>query len=87
MTRQKKLAGILDTSLATPKKLPCERFPNNRSAVYFVAGRGPKGVAARRPTVGEENELLGSGGKEDRRKGVRQPTSASRRPNGRRRRK
>lgn len=41
VTRGKKRPGILDTSLATLKELPCERFPNNRSAVYFEVGRGP----------------------------------------------
>lgn len=36
--------SILDTSLAALKELPCERFPNNRSAVYFEVGRGPTGL-------------------------------------------
>ena len=39
--RERERERILDTSLATVKELPCERFPNNRSAVYFEFGRGP----------------------------------------------
>lgn len=59
--------GILDTSLAASKKLPYERFPNNRSAVCFDVGRGPRGV------VGSiQCEIENRRGEEQRRERARQ---------------
>lgn len=54
--KRKRKSRILDTSLATVKELPCERFPNNRSAVYFEFGSGPTKLWRGGSRPGERSE-------------------------------